>query len=144
MANLINLNAESGADYIADEATPGVTFSNSSTGPGLQVRGLVTTSTASIDVANLPRINTSSATGGLLVTRTVVGNLSIGVLRLQGNSIASGTMIEFTNNGFISITSTVLTTVANTDYAIPIQVGLETRYLPLFKSAAIVGAAAVS
>ena len=143
MANLVNLNAEIGADFIADDAQPALALKNTGSGPGLRTFGVVTTSTASIDKANVPQIDTSSATGGLLVTRTVVGNMSIGVLRLQGNSVASGAMLEFSNKGFISITSVVLTTVANTDYAIPVQVGLETRYLPVFKAAGLVGAAAV-
>src|SRR3990167_11536558 len=142
MANLVNLNAEIGADFIADDAQPALALKNTGSGPGLRTFGVVTTSTASIDKANVPQIDTSSATGGLLVTRTVVGNMSIGVLRLQGNSVASGAMLEFSNKGFISITSVVLTTVANTDYAIPVQVGLETRYLPLFKAAALIGGAA--
>ena len=60
----------------------------------------------------------------------------------MGNSVASGAIMEFRNKSFISITSTVLTTVANTDYAIPVQVGLETRYIPVFKAAAIIGGAA--
>lgn len=143
MSNQINIWAETQADFIGDDAGPALRFKNTSTGPGLYSEGLVAVSTASVDVVNTPRINSSVAAGGLLVTRTVVGNLSIGVLRVQGNSVASGAMIEFSNKGFISITSTVLTTVANTDYAIPVQVGLETRYLPLFKAAAIIGAAAV-
>jgi hypothetical protein len=55
--------------------------------------------------------------------------------------MASGALVEFTG-GFISATSVVLTTVANTDYVIPVQIGLETRYSPVFKAAAVVGAAA--
>lgn len=143
MANLINLDAEIGADYIADDAQPGVEFRNTGTGPGLKVRGLVVVSTASIDRANLLNIDGSSATApALTVTQTAVGNLSIGVLKIVGNSVASGAVLEFSNKGFASITSVVLTTVANTDYAIRVQVGLETRWIPLFKDAAVIGAAA--
>ena len=142
MANLQNWDGEAGADLIGDDAGPALTLSNSSTGPGLRVFGLVGTSTASIDVANAPIIESSAAAGGVLIRRSVVGNQSIGVLRIQGSSQASGAIIEITQKGFISITSTVLTTVANTDYAIAVQVGLETRYMPLFKAAALIGGAA--
>lgn len=142
MPNLVNLYAETGADLIGDDAEPALTLRNTSTGPGLFVGKLLAASTASIDVLDVPIVQASSATGRVTVRNTAVGNQSIGVLRIQGNSVASGTAIEFSNKAFISITSTVLTTVANTDYAIPVQVGLETRYIPCFKAAAIIGGAA--
>ena len=142
MSNLVNLFAESGADLIGDDVNPTLTIKNIGGGPGLRVEGLVLVSTASIDGLNLNSVSYGNATVPFSITRTVVGNQSIGVLRIVGNSVAYGAMIEFTNKGFISITSTVLTTVANTDYAIPVQVGLETRYIPLFKAAALIGGAA--
>ena len=126
MSNLINIDAEQGADIIGDDAQPTLTLVNTSTGAALRA--------ATID--------NSSSTAGVLIRNALVGNLSIGVLRVQGNSVASGAVLEFTNKGFASITSVVLTTVANTDYAIRVQVGLETRWIPLFKDAAIIGAAA--
>ena len=145
MANLVNLDAEVNADLIGDDAQPALRLQViGSTGPGLRSYGLVNTSTASIDVLNLAGqiIETNSATTGVLVRNGAVGNMSIGVLRVQGNSVASGAVLEFTQKGFVSITSVILTTVANTDYAIRVQVGLETRWIPLFKDAAIFGAAA--
>lgn len=75
------------------------------------------------------------------VARTVAGSQTVAGLQLGGSSLASGALIEF-KGGFISCTSVVLTSVANTDYCIPVQVGLETRYIPTFKAAAIVGGAA--
>ena len=115
---------------------------NTSTGPGLRVFGLVATSQASISDLN---VQSSLATEpSLIVKRDVVGNMSIGVAEFIGNSVVSGAMLEFSGPcAFISITSVVLTTVANTDYAIRVQVGLETRNIPLFKDAAIIGAAAM-
>lgn len=142
MANLVNLYAESQADMIGDDNSPALTLSNTGNGPGLRVYGLVSTSTASIDVADLPIIQSSAAGNTVLIRRTAVGSQSVGVLKIQGSSTASGAAIEFANKAFISITSTVLTTVANTDYAIPVQVGLETRYIPCFKAAALIGGAA--
>ena len=117
-------------------------FYNTSTGPGLQVGRLNAVSTASIDILDVPIIQRNVGTAGVLIRNAAVGNQSIGVLRIQGQSVASGAAIEFTQKAFISITSTVLTTVANTDYAIPVQVGLETRYIPCFKAAALIGGAA--
>lgn len=86
---------------------------------------------------------TGAAAGSpvLTVRRTVPGNISVGVLRISGNSTASQAVLEFYEKGFVSITSVVLTTVANTDYAIRVQVGTETRYIVLFKDAGIIGAA---
>src|SRR3990167_5193626 len=126
MPNIVNLYAESNADMIGDDANATLTLSNSSTGADLRVG----------------TVEGESATSTVLVRQPVVGNMSIGVLRIQGNSVASGAVLEFTTKAFASITSVVLTTVANTDYAIRVQVGLETRWIPLFKDAAIIGAAA--
>ena len=142
MANLVNLYAESGADLIGDDNTPALTLSNTGNGPGLQVGRLHAVSTASIDILVTTRVQSANATTPVRIEQTVVGNQSIGGLQLVGASVASGAVIEFRNKSFISITSTVLTTVANTDYAIPVQVGLETRYIPCFKAAAIIGGAA--
>ena|SRR3990167_4852793 len=82
-----------------------------------------------------------AAQPALHLAKTATGNQTVGLLRIAGSSLASGALIEF-QGGFVSCTSIVLTTVANTDYAIPVQVGLETRYIPTFKAAAIVGGAA--
>lgn len=111
--------------------------------PTLSVTDIALTGAASIVAANIPTLRGAVAgSSPVTVRRTAPGSISIGVLRISGNSTASQAVLEFFEKGFISITSTVLTTVANTDYAIVVQVGTETRYLPLFQAAAIVGAAA--
>jgi hypothetical protein len=92
------------------------------------------------DVAVL-QVKTADDVPALIVGRSGAGSQTIGILRVNGSSMASGALLEF-KGGFISTTSVVLTTVANTDYAIPVQIGLETRYIPVFKAAAIIGAAA--
>lgn len=140
MANLSNLDAEIGADYIGDDAQPAIALKNTGTGPGLRVFGLVATSTASVDILNA--VSNSATVPAGIFTQGVVGNMSIGVLKIVGNSVASGAVLEFSNKAFASITSVVLTTVANTDYALRVQVGLETRWIPLFKDGALVGTAA--
>lgn len=83
----------------------------------------------------------SIGTNQLKVARTYAGSQTVAAFQIGGSSLASGALIEF-KGGFVSCTSIVLTSVANTDYCIPIQVGLETRYIPTFKAAAIVGGAA--
>lgn len=93
------------------------------------------------DAAGVVQFTTGSTTTPVLtIGRTTIGATTIGYLKLLGTSAASGAIINFAG-GFISCTSTVLTTVANTDYAIPVQVGLEVRYIPLFKAAAVIGGA---
>lgn len=87
------------------------------------------------------QIKTAGAVPALVVGRSGAGSQTIGILKLNGSSMASGALMEF-GGGFISVTSVVLTSVANTDYVIPVQIGLETRYIPVFKAAAVIGSAA--
>lgn len=68
------------------------------------------------------------------------GNATEAAFQIAGVSAASGAVMGF-GGGFISLTSVVLTTVANTDYALPVEVNGVPRYIPLFKAAALVGAA---
>jgi len=90
--------------------------------------------------AGVVQFRTAGAMPALNLGRTATGSQTVGILRFGGSSMASGALMEFTG-GFISVTSIVLTTVANVDFVIPVQVGLETRYIPVFKTAAVVGAA---
>ena len=87
------------------------------------------------------QVKTGGTVPALVVGRSAAGSQTVAPFKLLGSSIASGALIEI-GGGFISLTSVVLTTVANTDYAIPVQIGLETRYIPVFKAAALVGGAA--
>lgn len=72
----------------------------------------------------------------------ITGNASIAPLRIAGQSAASAAALGF--RSAISLTSIVLTTVANFDYAIPIEINGEARYIPVLKAAGLVGAAAHS
>jgi len=94
------------------------------------------------DTAGVVQFKSAAATTpALTVGRSVNGNLTSAALKILGSSIASGALMQF-DGGFISCTSIVLTTVANTDYAIPVTVGVgEIRYIPLFKAAGVIGAA---
>jgi len=82
----------------------------------------------------------SAAIASLLVGKTIVGNASQAALRIAHPSTASGAVMGF-SGGFVSCTSLVLTSVANIDYVIPVELNGEARYIPVFKAAAIYGAA---
>lgn len=123
MANLINIHAETGADIIGDDAQPTLTLSNTSTGPGLLVRGLAVVSTASLDNVNL--------TGNLIIGGTLTGGAqfaftsisSVASLRvggpilaaaatvtnfhLAGASRASGALMAIKGDGFVSAVSLI-------------------------------------
>ena len=77
MSNLINIHASTNADIVGDDAQPTLRLSSTSTGPGIRAYGLVATSTASIDLANIPTL-TSAASNDVILTlqRTVVGTYS--------------------------------------------------------------------
>ncbi len=142
--------------YDLDNEYGGTILSDSGTGaPALKVNSndagqpaIAVTSTASANPVRLDAIDlpvqlrsAAAAVPAVSVSRTVAGSQTVAALQIEGSSLASGALINF-RGGFISVTSVVLTTVANTDYAIPVQVGLETRYIPTFKAAALVGGAA--
>lgn len=112
MANTINLDSESGANFIGDDSQPSLTLDNSSTGAALAIQ------------------------------RRAGSNATIAPLQLKASANASAPALQVVTSGFASITSVVLTTVANTDRAIRVWVGGEPRWIPAFKDAAIIGAAA--
>lgn len=86
-------------------------------------------------------VKSASATKPALnVGKSINGSATYAALNFLGTSVASGALMRF-EGSFISLTSVVLTTVANTDYALPVVVGGELRYIPLFKAAALIGGA---
>lgn len=87
------------------------------------------------------QVKTANNVPALVVARSGAGSATIAGFQIAGSSMASGALLGFTG-GFISVTSVILTTVAHIDYVIPVQVGLEVRYLPVFKAAGVIGAAA--
>lgn len=112
MPNIRNIDAETGANFIGDDAQPSLTMDNSSTGYALSIQ------------------------------RRAGSNATIAPLHVKGSANASAPVLEVTTSGFASITSVVLTSVANTDYAIRVWVGGQPRWIPCFKDAAMIGAAA--
>lgn len=85
----------------------------------------------------------SNATAGnaVVIGKTVNSSITLASLKFLGTSVASAALMQFAG-GFISLTSIVLTTVANFDYALPVVVGGEVRYIPLIGGGGIVGGAA--
>lgn len=77
MANLINLDAEVGANYIADETSPGIDVQNTGGGAALRLH------------------NTPAA------------NNSIAVLELGTGSVASGAAIGLVQGAFVSAVSLI-------------------------------------
>lgn len=118
-----------------------------STASGAPIKATVINSSIDIDsvaASVVPAVDVRSGATiypAVSFGRTVNGSSTIGYVQFLGTSVASGAIMNFAG-GFISLTSVVLTTVANTDYAIPVQVGLEVRYIPVFKAAALIGGAA--
>ncbi len=132
MANIRNIDAETGANYIGDDAQPSLTFANSSTGPGLSIGRLHVSSGASIDILTA---------GGVYA---IAGTVTVSPLQITPSALASAPAIRVATGGYASITSVVLTTVANTDYAIRVWVAGQPRWIPVFKDAALIDAAAVA
>lgn len=114
MAILYDLAAEYGASIISDSDT---------TAPALALKTGVATQPA------------------LAVSRTVAGSQTVSALKIEGSSLASGALVNFAG-GFISLTSVIFTSAAHFDYAIPVQVGVETRYIPVLKGTGLSGSAA--
>lgn len=95
MANLINLNAEVGANFIADDTDAGLTIENTGGGPALKVvGGIVLTSGASVQ--------TLSVGGQILAAAATVTNLNV-----YGASRASGAVLALKGDAFVSAVSLI-------------------------------------
>ena len=96
--NILNIDADTGANIIGDEATPVLTISNSSTGPALEVNDLVVTSAATVNssVAGEPALN---------INKTVVSTYSVATMGLGVASTASAPAIRLLGTAFVSATS---------------------------------------
>jgi hypothetical protein len=146
MAIIYDLDNEGGGNILQDSDGVVAALRLNSNAPGypaLAINSTISGSPVQIDTLATPSQfrSASSIAPALYINHTVNSVQTVAPLRFAGTSVASAAILEF-QGGFISCTSTVLTSVANTDYAIPVQVGLETRYIPLFKAAAIIGGAA--
>lgn len=99
MANILNIDAETGANIIGDDAEPTLSISNTSTGPALQLDRVVITSGATVSVNKLT-VNTP----------ILAANATITGVQVRGASVASGAVFAFTSGALVSLTSILATT----------------------------------
>ena len=113
MPNLPNLEAEVGADYISDDAAPGVAFKSSAT-EGLAVE----------------------------FAKTVVGSPTVATVRLNLNSTASGPVFELTNQAFVSATTILFSTGATAGVGgIRVKYGNNYGWIPILPEGSVTAAA---
>ena len=143
MANLIDLWAETGANFLGDDAQPALTITNSSTGPGLFTNRLVATNATIGTLANtvLSNITVSqlNVNGGILVANaTVIG------ANFLGASVASGAVLGFRGDGLVSAVSIVFAASANWGGLRAARVVLENGtfgWIPVLPNAVVTAAA---
>ena len=102
MSNIVNLNAESGANYIGDDVNAAITVTNSSTGAGLETDKLVVTSSATV----IGPLNVKQS-GVLAAAATVVA------LNFGRTSVASGAVMAFVGGAYVSAVSLIFAAGAN-------------------------------
>ena len=139
MPNVINLDAESGANYIGDDAQPSLTITNTSTGAGVSTDKLLVTSGATIVSATPITLNgTASASPVLDLNRKlVVSSPTVALLRLGIGSGASAPVFELAEQAFVSATTILFTTaaVAGTG-GVRVKIGDNYGWIPIMKDAA--------
>ena len=130
--NTINLDAETGANYIGDDANPAITITNSSTGAAIQTNSLVVTSNATITADKLT-VNTP----------ILAGNATITGLHLRGASVASGALLGFEGNALVSVTTIKFITggVNGTKAIRIVQADGTFAWIPVLPDGAVTGAA---
>ena len=146
MAMIFDLDNEYGGVILSDSGTgaPALRLNSNDAGqPALSILSTASANPVQFDAIDLPVRFRATATIVPAVSfgRSVNGTASIAPVRFLGASAASGAILGF-QSGCISCTSIVLTSVANTDYVIPIEINGEARYIPVFKAAAVIGGAA--
>lgn len=88
MANLINFDTESGANYIGDDSEPSITIQNSSTGRALDLKG--------------------AAAAALRAKSTGAANSTVtSAIEFVGTSVASGSLIALLNKSAFVSTATI-------------------------------------
>lgn len=130
MANIVNLKAEIGANFIADDAEPAVHFSNTGSGPGLEIHGLVLQSTASIDAVTVG--------GPILAASATITNFN-----LQGSSVASGAALALQGDSYVSVASILAITggVAGTGVIRVVRSDGTFGWIPVYPDSAVTAAA---
>lgn len=117
---------------------------------GIELIGTNEYDTAVLDITHTSttnpaaRIRSASAAGqALTVGRTVAASPTVAVMNFAHVSAASAPIFEFAaGGGFVSVTSVVLTTVANIKGAVRVKVGNVYYWIPLVLDAGLVGTGA--
>lgn len=134
MPNLLNFDAEIGADAIGDDAQPTMSFRNTGTGSGLFVGGLAVQSTASIDIANIPQLR-SGATEAVPVTvgrTTAIASPTVALIALNLGSTASAPVFELQTQSFVSCTTILFTTGATAGVgALRVKIANDYKWIPI-------------
>lgn len=124
MPNLVNINAEAGADIIGDDAEPTLTLVNTSTGNALRARSLATTGVS----ADFNR-------------GTVVSSPTVAVVSLGIGSGVSSPVLELREQAFVSATTILFTTAATAGTgALRVKIGDNYGWIPILKDAAVTAA----
>ena len=144
MAEVVNLTAADQKNIIDNNAEPTLRLANEGTGPGLHAHGLAATSTASIDVGEIPIIQSGAAGDTILtLTRTTIGTASTPALDIPVASVASGPAIQLSGTAFVSVTTIKFTTGGAAGTGV-IRVRLTDRdaygWIPVLPDAAVTGA----
>jgi hypothetical protein len=156
---IYDLDNEGGGQILSDSDTTAPALKVDSNGAGYPAISVISTASTSAVIVSGIQGNAVAATAkdsngaagyflsnatignAVVIGRTVNGCVSIAPLRFLGTSGASLALIQFAG-GFISLTSVnYVAGGMNTDYALPIVVGGEQRYIPLVKAAALLGGA---
>lgn len=100
MANIRNIDAEVGANFIGDDAQPTLRIENSSTGPALSADKLLITSTATVvsnTTTGVPVTFSSTVLSGPTTARAtfVASTASAPVFELKGQSYVSAVSLIF-------------------------------------------------
>lgn len=150
--NIYNLtNENTGGQVITYDAGPALEVTNLGTGISLS---LISGPTTSLNVVSAPVggntiapavrfMSGASAGNAVLIGRTVAGSPTVPLIFLGHLSAASAPVFEFVaGGGFVSVTSIVLTTVANFAGGVRIKVGDLFYWIPVIRDAGLVGTGA--
>ena len=142
LKTVLNLDADTGANVIGNEATPMLQLTNSSTGPGLLVDKLIASSSATIadlsTAAGDLAVDTLDVNGAILAA-----NATVTAIDIRGASVASGANVAFSSDAAKSLATVLATTGGAAGmYGIRVVVADGTfGWIPIYPDAAVTGTA---
>ena len=152
MPYLYNLDSESGGNVIGPSGSGTAVLTLSHFGTG-QVLNIVSAATTAVDatvlttsantIAPVARFRSAASLGvALFLGKTVASSPTVPLVFFGALSAASAPVLEFDRSSFVSVTSIVLTTVANSVAAVRVKYGSSYGWIPIWADAAIIGAGA--